>query len=169
MTARRGKKRQFNFAAVEHVGNDADEGGFLGNEEAEQERQSATPANEPHLPSPAAEPTPPASASASPAMNGEPGANPEPDHVLQEHSASALPSPAVEPAGPQPDVAPLNPAAPADAAGPVQAQETSSKPATTPPLSASPVDVEETEPAPSPQKAEPPRHAVRLPGRVYDG
>lgn len=32
------KKRQFNWQAVEHVGNDADEGGFLGNEEAENER-----------------------------------------------------------------------------------------------------------------------------------
>ena len=32
------KKREFNWKAVEHVGNDADEGGFLGNEEAETER-----------------------------------------------------------------------------------------------------------------------------------
>ncbi|WP_327740479.1 hypothetical protein OG749_46180 (plasmid) [Streptomyces nojiriensis] len=34
----RGKKRAFDFSAVEHVGNDADIGGFLGNTEAEEER-----------------------------------------------------------------------------------------------------------------------------------
>jgi hypothetical protein len=32
------KKREFNWQAVEHVGNDADEGGFLGNAEAELEK-----------------------------------------------------------------------------------------------------------------------------------
>lgn len=50
---RQKKKREINWQAVEHVGNDADEGGFLGNEEAERERSGAKPVAV--VPSPASE------------------------------------------------------------------------------------------------------------------
>ncbi|MFF8882923.1 hypothetical protein [Streptomyces flaveolus] len=50
---RQKKKREINWQAVEHVGNDADEGGFLGNEEAERERSEAKPVAV--VPSPASE------------------------------------------------------------------------------------------------------------------
>jgi hypothetical protein len=52
---RQKKKREINWQAVEHVGNDADEGGFLGNEEAERERSGAKPVAV--VPSPASEQT----------------------------------------------------------------------------------------------------------------
>src|SRR5688572_22437849 len=35
----RGKARSFDFSAIEHVGNDATEGGFLGDDAAESERR----------------------------------------------------------------------------------------------------------------------------------
>ncbi|MEV5646228.1 hypothetical protein AB0L67_40055 [Streptomyces flaveolus] len=50
---RQKKKREINWQAVEHVGNDADEGGFLGDEEAERERSEAKPVAV--VPSPASE------------------------------------------------------------------------------------------------------------------
>ncbi|WP_431983831.1 hypothetical protein [Streptomyces qinglanensis] len=51
----RGKSRNYDFDAIEHVGNDADEGGFLADEaaEAEREAQRGTAAQ---VPSPAGEP-----------------------------------------------------------------------------------------------------------------
>lgn len=46
---RRGKSRAFDFSAIEHVGNDATEGGFLGDDAAESERRG-TPAPTTSLP-----------------------------------------------------------------------------------------------------------------------
>jgi hypothetical protein len=45
MSGRRGggKTRSFNFDAIAHVGNDADQGGFLGDEAAEEERRDTVP------------------------------------------------------------------------------------------------------------------------------
>ncbi|MFI8932425.1 hypothetical protein ACIG3E_32775, partial [Streptomyces sp. NPDC053474] len=41
---RRGKARSFDFGAIEHVGNDATEGGFLGDDSAETERRATSTA-----------------------------------------------------------------------------------------------------------------------------
>lgn len=57
--ASRGKARSFDFDAIEHVGNDADEGGFLGNESAEAERRGGREGSpEAQVPAPAVEPEP---------------------------------------------------------------------------------------------------------------
>lgn len=74
---RRGKARSFNFDAIEHVGNDADAGGFLGDAEAEQERQGAAPAAvtvapEPAPESPAPEPIAASTQKATPASTAVP-------------------------------------------------------------------------------------------------
>ncbi|GGX46311.1 hypothetical protein [Streptomyces noursei] len=42
---KRGKARAFDFTAIEHVGNDATEGGFLGDDAAEAERRAGSGAN----------------------------------------------------------------------------------------------------------------------------
>ncbi|MFD4610061.1 hypothetical protein ACFWOT_18560, partial [Streptomyces sp. NPDC058440] len=54
---KRGKSRSFDFSAIEHVGNDATEGGFLGDDAAESERRGSSkpttslpPAPEPPAP-----------------------------------------------------------------------------------------------------------------------
>lgn len=51
----RGKSRNYDFDAIEHVGNDADEGGFLADEAAEAEREAQRSTAAP-VPSPAGEP-----------------------------------------------------------------------------------------------------------------
>ncbi|MFC5724155.1 hypothetical protein ACFP1Z_28710 [Streptomyces gamaensis] len=157
MTARRGKKRQFNFAAIEHVGNDADEGGFLGNEEAEQERRTGKEGTETQLPSPASEPTPAAvSGSAEAAAAAGP----------QDQRAGELPAPEVlssaagltAPQAPQPSAASL------PAESPVEPEPERTVPAPSPVADVPPA------PAASPSRASaaPPR-AVRPSGRVNDG
>ncbi|WP_329448995.1 hypothetical protein OG906_42085 (plasmid) [Streptomyces sp. NBC_01426] len=60
---RRGKSRSFDFSAIEHVGNDATEGGFLGDDAAESERRGSS---EPTASLPPA-PEPPAPADEEPA------------------------------------------------------------------------------------------------------
>ncbi|MFI1184156.1 hypothetical protein ACH4UT_32065 [Streptomyces sp. NPDC020799] len=165
MTARRGKKRQFNFAALEHVGNDADEGGFLGDEAAEQERQTVKPDSEPHVPSPAAEPLPSSPDTSSPAS--------------AEASVTVAPVPAPE-AHPVPEEPPASVPAASSAAEPVAshaapARQFQAVPVEAPAAASSdfePSDSAEppaVEPAPGHRAPEPPQRVMRSSGRVNDG
>jgi len=74
----RGKKRNINWAAVEHIGDDADAGGFLGDEDAERERAQA---REPLavVPPPSPEPQPDPSPEAPVAVSAPPADPPAPD------------------------------------------------------------------------------------------
>ncbi|MEU2134760.1 hypothetical protein [Streptomyces sp. NPDC018352] len=56
---KRGKSRSFDFSAIEHVGNDATEGGFLGDDAAESERRGTSEPTT-SLPQPLEAPAPPA-------------------------------------------------------------------------------------------------------------
>lgn len=120
MTPRQKKKRQINWQAVEHVGNDADEGGFLGDEEAQLERTVAKPDS--LLPSPARElvpgpqsvpqdePKPAVTTGPGTKAVAEPDSPPEqqPNHVPATPPA-ATPEPAPEPqatATPKPEATP---------------------------------------------------------------
>ncbi|WP_372412059.1 hypothetical protein [Streptomyces luteireticuli] len=193
MSTRRGKKRQFNFAAVEHVGNDADEGGFLGNEEAEQERQSVMPVDEPHVPSPATEPAP--RSSADPAATATPAPAPEEQRTSAAEAPPVVPSPVAEQTVPQPEVTPVVSAVPAVSAeipeaAPAQvapAEPTSAKSAPAEVASADvapaePVPVSPAEPtpliledvpvaqaAPTPRRPDPAQRTVRTSVRVNEG
>ncbi|MGW7276093.1 hypothetical protein ACWGH5_36960 [Streptomyces sp. NPDC054864] len=98
---RRGKARSFNFDAIEHVGNDADAGGFLGDAEAEQERQGASSATvavtpEPPPEQPAPEPTAATTKKATPAPMAVP-------QQSQAAPASAPPAAPAEEAAPDPE------------------------------------------------------------------
>lgn len=99
---RRGKTRSFNFDAIEHVGNDADAGGFLGDAEAEQERQGVAPpvvavAPEPTPEPPAPEPTAATTKKATPAPTAVP-------QQSQAEPASAPPAPPAEEVAPVADL-----------------------------------------------------------------
>ncbi|WP_438297557.1 hypothetical protein [Streptomyces sp. HUAS TT7] len=92
MSARpkRGRSRNFNFDAIQHVGNDADEGGFLGDAEAEASRHQT--------PSAAAAVKPvPEEAHSVPAQAPAPAV---PTRVSSRAKAVKAPSPEVESAAP---------------------------------------------------------------------
>lgn len=92
---RRGKARSFNFDAIEHVGNDADAGGFLGDAEAEQERQGAAPAGVAATPKPA--PGPPDAATTK-QVTPAPTAVPQQSQAEPASAPPAMPAEHVAPA-----------------------------------------------------------------------
>lgn len=107
---RRGKTRSFNFDAIEHVGNDADAGGFLGDAEAEQERQGAAPPVVAVAPEPTPEPPAPEHAPEPTAATTK-KATPAPTAVPQQSQA--------QPASAPPAASAASPAAPAEEVAPV--------------------------------------------------
>lgn len=99
---RRGKTRSFNFDAIEHVGNDADAGGFLGDAEAEQERQGAAPPVVAVAPEPTPEPPAPEPTAATTKK-----ATPAPTAVPQQSQAEPQSAPTAPPTAPAEEVAPV--------------------------------------------------------------
>lgn len=132
---RRGKTRSFNFDAIEHVGNDADAGGFLGDAEAEQERQGAAPpvvavAPEPTPEPPAPEPTAATTKKATPAPTAVPQqSQAAPTTKGVEEPANAEPAPSAQPNGAQTHAAAA--AAETPVAGEGKAERSTPTPAST--------------------------------------
>ncbi|MFD9634192.1 hypothetical protein ACFWX8_26445, partial [Streptomyces violascens] len=90
---KRGRSRNFNFEAIQHVGNDADEGGFLGDADAEASR---------HQPPAAAVEPVPEEAHSVPAQAPAPAV---PARASSRTKALKTPSPEVESAAPVEDPA----------------------------------------------------------------